>query len=175
VFLGGESAFSYFSFTTIYRCFCLVPKVRCYYVASQSSRVAKPIGSITVRKRKDGSIAYTAQIRIMQKGVTVYQESQTFDRKTMVQAWLKRRETEMAEPGAITKANRKGVTVKEMIKRYFDEYEKLRPLGKTKSATLKAISEIWLCKLEDKRHQSEAGRVCQWPNAERRHSAADRG
>lgn len=42
------------------------------------------MGSITVRKLKDGSAAYTAQIRIMQKGVTVYQESQAIDRKTVV-------------------------------------------------------------------------------------------
>ena len=108
------------------------------------------MGSITVRKRKDGSAAYTAQIRIMQKGVTVYQESQTFDRKTTAQAWIKKRETEMAEPGAIAKANRHGVTVKEMIDRYLEEYEKIRPLGKTKRATLKAIGETWLGKLEDK-------------------------
>jgi integrase len=108
------------------------------------------MGSITVRKRKDGSAAYTAQIRIMQKGVTVYQESQTFDRKTTAQAWIKKRETEMAEPGAIAKANRQGVTVKEMIDRYLEEYEKIRPLGKTKRATLKAIGETWLGKLEDK-------------------------
>ncbi|KJZ49551.1 hypothetical protein VC35_04720 [Pseudomonas fluorescens] len=74
--------------------------------------------SITVRKRKDGSAAYTALIRIMQMGVTVYQESQTFDCKTTTQARLKRRETELVEPGAIAKANRMGVTVKEMIERY---------------------------------------------------------
>lgn len=51
-----------------------------------------------------------------------------FDRKATTQTWIKRRETEMAELGAIAKANRKGVTVKEMIKRYLEEYEKLRPL-----------------------------------------------
>lgn len=108
------------------------------------------MGSITVRKRKDGSAAYTAQIRIMQKGITVYQESQTFDRKTTAQAWLKKREAEMAQPGAIEKANRHGVTIKEMISQYLVEYEKLRPLGKTKRATLKAISETWLGQVEDK-------------------------
>lgn len=32
-------------------------------------------------KRKNGSTAYTVQIRIVQKGAIVYQESQTFDRK----------------------------------------------------------------------------------------------
>ncbi|MES2869178.1 MAG: tyrosine-type recombinase/integrase [Pseudomonadota bacterium] len=113
------------------------------------------MGTITVRKRRDGSTGYTAQIRIMQKGVTVYQESQTFDRKATAQAWIKRVETEMSVPGAIEKANRSGVTVKEMIERYLMEYEKLRPLGKTKRATLKAIGETWLGKLEDREITSQ--------------------
>ena len=113
------------------------------------------MGTITVRKRRDGSTGYTAQIRIMQKGVTVYQESQTFDRKATAQAWIKRVETEMSVPGAIEKANRSGVTVKEMIERYLLEYEKLRPLGKTKRATLKAIGETWLGKLEDREITSQ--------------------
>lgn len=116
---------------------------------------SKIMGTITVRKRRDGSTGYTAQIRIMQKGVTVYQESQTFDRKATAQAWIKRVETEMSVPGAIEKANRSGVTVKEMIDRYLLEYEKLRPLGKTKRATLKAIGETWLGKLEDREITSQ--------------------
>lgn len=107
------------------------------------------MGTITTRKRKDGSARYTAQIRIMQKGVTVYTESQTFDRKATAQAWMKRRETELAEPGAIAKAQRSGVTVSEMIGKYLENYEKIRPLGKTKRATLKAISDSWLGELKD--------------------------
>lgn len=66
------------------------------------------MGTITARKRKDNSTAYTAQIRINRDGKTVYQESQTFDRKQVAQAWIKRRETELAQPGAIERANRKG-------------------------------------------------------------------
>lgn len=54
------------------------------------------MGTVTVRKRKDGSTGYTAQIRIMQKGVAVYQESQTFHRKATAQAWIKGVETEMS-------------------------------------------------------------------------------
>jgi integrase len=113
------------------------------------------MGSISIRKRKDGSTAYHAQVRIMQQGVTVYQETQTFDRKTAAQNWVKKIETEMAAPGAIAKSKREGVTVKEMIDRYLLEYEKLRPLGKTKRATLKAISETWLGKLMDKEITSQ--------------------
>lgn len=107
------------------------------------------MGTITARKRKDNSTAYTAQIRINRDGKTVYQESQTFDRKQVAQAWIKRRETELAQPGAIERANRKGVTIKKMIEQYLDEYEKIRPLGKTKSATLSAIKETWLGELDD--------------------------
>ncbi|MFK9080213.1 tyrosine-type recombinase/integrase [Pseudomonas neuropathica] len=107
------------------------------------------MGTITSRKRKDNSTAYTAQIRINRDGKTVYQESQTFDRKQVAQAWIKRRETELAEPGAIARANRKGVTIKKMIEQYLDEYEKIRPLGKTKSATLNAIKDTWLGELAD--------------------------
>ncbi|WP_411386955.1 site-specific integrase [Pseudomonas sp. MPB03] len=107
------------------------------------------MGTITSRKRKDNSTAYTAQIRINRDGKTVYQESQTFDRKQVAQAWIKRRETELAAPGAIERANRKGVTIKKMIDQYLDEYEKVRPLGKTKRATLTAIKETWLGEVDD--------------------------
>ena len=35
-----------------------------------------------------------------------------------------------------------------MIEQYLDEYEKIWPLGKTKSAALNAIKEIWLGELD---------------------------
>jgi hypothetical protein len=36
-----------------------------------------------------------------------------------------------------------------MIAQYLEEYEKIRPLGKTKNATLKAIKNTWLGELDD--------------------------
>jgi hypothetical protein len=39
------------------------------------------MGTIVERKRKAGSISFTAQILIKQKGAIVYRETQTFDRK----------------------------------------------------------------------------------------------
>lgn len=113
------------------------------------------MGTITSRRRKDGTTAYLAQIRIMRDGERVYQEAKTFDRKQTAQAWLKRRETELAEPGALERANRQGASVKEMIERYLDEYERIRPLGKTKRATLKAIGETWLGEVLDQALSSQ--------------------
>ncbi|KPN91725.1 tyrosine-type recombinase/integrase [Pseudomonas nunensis] len=107
------------------------------------------MATIRARKKADGSVSYTVQIRLKNKGAIVYQECQTFARKQAALAWARKRETELAEPGAIERANRKGATVKEMIERYLTEMEKVRPLGKTKLATLKAISESYLGKLND--------------------------
>ncbi|OAE10475.1 integrase [Pseudomonas simiae] len=107
------------------------------------------MATIRARKKADGSVSYTVQIRLKNKGAIVYQECQTFARKQAAVAWARKRETELAEPGAIERANRIGATVKEMIERYLTEMEKVRALGKTKLATLKAISESYLGKLND--------------------------
>ena len=105
----------------------------------------------TIRSRKlaDGTVRYTAQIRVKREGAQVYQESQTFARKQAAQAWVRKREAELDQPGAIDRANRTGATVKEMIERYMVEMAKARPLGKTKLATLKTISESYLGLVND--------------------------
>ncbi len=100
-------------------------------------------------------MSYTAQIRIKRDGVQVYQESQTFARKQAAQAWARKRGAELDEPGAIERANRAGITVSDMISRYLDEMEKARPLGKTKRATLNAISETDFGKLLDSELNSQ--------------------
>ena len=107
------------------------------------------MATIRARKRTDGSISYTAQIRLFRDGVQVYQESQTFARKQAAQAWVRKREVEPDQPGAIERANRIGATVKEMIERYLLEMAKARPLGKTKIGTLNAISESYLGHVKD--------------------------
>lgn len=79
------------------------------------------MATIRTRKKADGSTSYLVQIRINRDKVTVYQESQTFARKQAAVAWAKRRETELAEPGAIERATRVGHTVKQMIDHYLGE------------------------------------------------------
>lgn len=59
------------------------------------------MATIRARKLADGSASYTALIRIKRDGVQVYQESQTFARKQAAQAWARKRESELDEPGAI--------------------------------------------------------------------------
>ncbi|NWB30686.1 site-specific integrase [Pseudomonas gingeri] len=107
------------------------------------------MATIRARKKADGTVSYTVQIRLKKKGVIVYTEAQTFARKQAAQAWAKRRETELAEPGAIERASRRGHTIKDMIDRYLVESEKARPLGETKRRTLTAIKNCYLGEVVD--------------------------
>src|SRR5258708_3781652 len=56
-----------------------------------TGRVA-PMGTITSRKRRDGTVGHTAQIRLKRGGKVIHTEAKTFDRRPAAAAWLKKRE-----------------------------------------------------------------------------------
>lgn len=93
------------------------------------------MGTILPRKRKDGSTGYTALIRIKKSGKVIHSESETFDREQAAKAWMKKRETELAQPGALVKP------VDPQLGDVIDQYnrEKLREHGKTKAQVLRTI------------------------------------
>lgn len=106
------------------------------------------MGSIYTRKNQDGTNKFTAQIRIKRKQEVVYQESQTFNKKTAAQAWMKKREAELALPGALDAIiNKSDVNIAGIIERYLSEYDAIRQLGRTKEATLIAISKTFIGEL----------------------------
>ena len=92
---------------------------------------------IVSRKRKDGTTGHTAQIRIKADGKLIFSESETFDRKPAAQAWLKKRQTELAVPGALTKP--KDPLLKDVIDQY--NLEKQKEHGKTKAQVLDSIKD----------------------------------
>lgn len=97
------------------------------------------MGTISERKRKDGSKSYTAQIRIKRGGTVVHTEAQTFDRKPAASAWLKRREAQLAEPGALDKLKTQNVTLSDAITRYLKDSR--RAIGRTKAQCLDMIQK----------------------------------
>jgi integrase len=97
------------------------------------------MGTVTARNRKDGTIGHTAQVRIKRNGMIVFTESQTFDRDAAARAWLKRRERELAEPGALESAVKEDPPLKDAIDRY--KRESVRDIGRTKKQVLRAIEE----------------------------------
>jgi len=97
------------------------------------------MGTITERKRKDGSRGYTAQIRIKRDGVIVHSEAQTFERKQAASQWLRKREAQLAEPGALDALKKSDVTLAEAIGKYVGESRK--EIGRTKAQCLDLIKK----------------------------------
>lgn len=97
------------------------------------------MGTIVARKRKDGSTGYTAQIVRKQNGKIIHREARTFDRKQAAEAWIRRRETELDQPGGLARVAASGMTLADAIDRYIAEITK--EIGRTKAQVLRAIKE----------------------------------
>lgn len=98
------------------------------------------MGTILPRKRKDGTVGYTAMIRIKRGGVIVHKETETFEREQVAKAWMKKRETELAQPGALDKPT--DPTLAEVIDKY--NLDTQREHGKTKDQVLRTIKNSGL-------------------------------
>jgi integrase len=96
------------------------------------------MGTIVERPRKDGTVAYMAQIAVMREGRS-HRESQTFDRRPAAAAWIKKREKELMAPGGLAQAqsSRRAATVGDAIDRYTKESRKA--IGRTKTQVLRSI------------------------------------
>lgn len=97
------------------------------------------MGTIAERRRKDGSKSYTAQIRIKRDGKLVHTEAQTFDRKPAASAWLKKRETELSQRGALDRIKVDDKTLGDAIDQYLLESRK--DIGRTKAQCLELIKK----------------------------------
>jgi integrase len=102
------------------------------------------LGTITKRKRADGSVAHMARIRIKDGGVVVHSETETFDRDPAAKLWMKTRETELAKPGALEKLKAPDPTFVEAIQKYVTESRKT--IGKTKAQVLNTVAATSLAK-----------------------------
>jgi hypothetical protein len=78
------------------------------------------MGSIIPRKRKDGSTGYHAQVTVKRSGKIVHRETRTFDRRQAASAWLEKRETELAKPGAVERQNIPDPKLAAVIDRYIE-------------------------------------------------------
>lgn len=95
------------------------------------------MGTIIQRPRRDGTIAYLAQVTVKRKGRIVHRESRTFDRRPVAAAWIKKREKDLSTPGGIEAARARHPTLAMAIDRYVAE--SLKAIGRTKAQVLRAI------------------------------------
>lgn len=97
------------------------------------------MGTITARTRRDGSVAYLAQILIKRNKEIVHRENRTFDREAAARAWIKQREKTAKAEGGLEKLKSENPTLKIAIERYIKESRK--EIGRTKASVLSIIAE----------------------------------
>ncbi len=97
------------------------------------------MGTIVERPRKGGAVGYHAQI-VVKSGGIVHRETKTFDRHQAAAAWIKRRERELKQPGALELAKVEDPTLSAVIERYVKDTR--RPLGRTKAQVLNTIKSF---------------------------------
>lgn len=97
------------------------------------------MATITQRRRKDGSIAYRALVRLKEGGRVVYSESRTFSKLAVARRWAGGLEAELQDPAARKSRTVRGVTVKTLIERYIEEVDPVKPLGRTKRYVLELL------------------------------------
>lgn len=102
------------------------------------------MGTITSRKRADGSVAHMARIRIKEGGVVIHAETETFDREQAARIWLAKREAELSAPGALERIKAPDPTFAETITKYIEESRKT--LGKTKEQVLNTVKAAPIAK-----------------------------
>ncbi|NRB18420.1 MAG: hypothetical protein HRU33_12835 [Rhodobacteraceae bacterium] len=104
------------------------------------------MAGITARKRKDGSIAFLAQII---RRNPKYQESRTFDKRKSAEIWAKKREREIDAEITAGRTPRKlsasKVTLGHAIYKYIAE--SMTEIGRTKTQVLRTIRDEY--KLSD--------------------------
>ena len=100
------------------------------------------MGTIIKRRRKNGTVAWLAQISVMRQGKVLLRESQTFERRSTAAAWIENREETLARPGTLDALktqpkSKKTPTLADAIDRYVRESNK--QIGRTKTQVLKSI------------------------------------
>ena len=93
------------------------------------------MGTISERKRKDGSTAYLAQIVVKQGGKILHRENRTFPGRREAAGWIARREDELHRVGSEKLPD--DTLLADVIDRYTTE--SLRQIGRTKAQVLRAI------------------------------------
>lgn len=94
------------------------------------------MGTITARRRSNGTTGYTAQIRLKRDGRLVHTEAETFGTKALAREWMTRRESELQAQRSRGEVVGRRMTIEQMIEWYQSRERPDKPWGRTKRADL---------------------------------------
>ena len=97
------------------------------------------MSSIERRKYADGRVVYDARIKIKKAKDSYYRESKTFSKRTLAQAWIKKREREVEMQLALEDGVATKTTWKEAAAHHLEYLESQDQLKRTKRTTIEFL------------------------------------
>jgi hypothetical protein len=97
------------------------------------------MATIRARPARDGSLRFTAVIRMKKDGRLMHQEAKTLSSLAAAREWAKRREVELEDATALIRATAHGCQLKDLIRRYIDSFRDVGHWGRTKNAVLEFL------------------------------------
>ncbi|MDH3747744.1 MAG: hypothetical protein OER97_06015, partial [Gammaproteobacteria bacterium] len=108
------------------------------------------MATIRRRRRRDGSLAYLAEVRIKRDGRLVHRESKTFDKRRLATEWATRLESKLSKPDAVPKRKQLALSgpLHKILLKYRKEVSEIRPMGRSKSAHIKFLEKTSLANID---------------------------
>jgi len=103
------------------------------------------MAAITKYKNKSGKVSYRAQIRLTKNGVTVHQESETFDSKSLAKTWATKREADLSSQ-KVFKSKEKPLKISQVIQEYISQFG--QSYGRSKNYDLARILRYPIAELD---------------------------
>jgi hypothetical protein len=98
------------------------------------------MATIKARRQANGSIRYTAIVRLRRGTTVLHQESKTFAHRSAAMSWAKYREVELENPGTLTRVQQGAPKLAELIRWYSDTFEMISKWRRSKQTYLKFSS-----------------------------------
>ncbi|HMN44645.1 MAG TPA: tyrosine-type recombinase/integrase [Povalibacter sp.] len=99
------------------------------------------MATIRPRRKSDGTLRYTAQIRLRKGKLVVHSEAKTFMHRAAAEKWAKAREVALESPGELARSQFGEATLKSLIRWYIDDFRELSKWQRTKQSQLEFLEK----------------------------------
>lgn len=97
------------------------------------------MATIKVRKRANGSLRYTAIVRLRKDKVVLHSEAKTFTHRLAAEKWARAREVALENPAELVRTQLGEQSLKSLIRWYIDDFREIGKWQRTKQAQLEFL------------------------------------
>ncbi len=97
------------------------------------------MATIRTRKQSDGTVRYTAVVRIRTGNRIIHQEYKSFAHRSAAVSWAKHRELDLENPGKLLQKQHSAITLAQLIRWYIETFETISKWQRSKQSHLQFL------------------------------------